>query len=308
MAVLSKVLTKTDVEKRLSVRTVNKKCFLDFGNKHKVEFKVEDKNGDVWPFVCSTREGQDYPKPVLSKGWLRFVRRWKLAIGDRVVLHEIQGKAGTGLYRIEVIKRAKQSPGVLSPSILNHDGDRSMGNIGKEPTGTTHSTDQAMAYNQTDGLRDQTVSTVTSHSTDQAMACKQTEGLRDQPVSAVTFHSTDQPMAYNQTERLNDLPVTDRSLRSFPPLSDEHMVDFAVRDEESGRVWKFRIYTRKKKNNSKYLKPVLIKGWREFVCSKQLRVGDRVAFYSAEEQAGAVKYRVKVERPLKIFGALVFPS
>ncbi|EOX97143.1 Uncharacterized protein TCM_006242 [Theobroma cacao] len=210
MAVLSKVLTKTDVQKRLSVRTVNKKCFLDFGNKHKVEFKVEDKNGDVWPFVCSTRKGQDYPKPVLSKGWLRFVRRWKLAIGDRVVLHEIQGKAGTGLYRIEVIKRAKQSPGVLSPSILNHDGDRSMGNIGKEPTGTTHSTDQAMAYNQTDGPRDQTVSTVTSHSTDQAMAYKQTEGLRDQPVSAVTFHSTDQAMAYNQTERLNDLPVTDR--------------------------------------------------------------------------------------------------
>ncbi|KAK6240472.1 B3 DNA binding domain - like 10 [Theobroma cacao] len=100
------------------------------------------------------------------------------------------------------------------------------------------------------------------------------------------------------------LTIPSKALRCFPPLSDKHMVDFAVRDEESGRVWKFRIYTRKK-NNNKYLKPVLTKGWREFVCSKQLRIGDRVAFY---KQAGAVKYRVKVERPLKIFGASVFPS
>ncbi|XP_021287100.1 B3 domain-containing transcription factor NGA4-like [Herrania umbratica] len=104
------------------------------------------------------------------------------------------------------------------------------------------------------------------------------------------------------------LTIPSRALPSFPPLSDKHMVDFAVRDEESGHVWKFRIYTRKNMNNNKYLKPVLTKGWREFVCSKKLKVGDRVAFYSAEEQAGAVEYRVKVQRPLKIFGAMVFPS
>ncbi|EOX97066.1 B3 DNA binding domain - like 10 [Theobroma cacao] len=110
-----------------------------------------------------------------------------------------------------------------------------------------------------------------------------------------------------KTDLEKRLTIPSKSLHHFPPLSNKHMVDFAVKDEESGHVWKFRIYTRKKSNNN-FLKPVLTKGWREFVCSKQLRVGDRVAFYSAEEQAGAVKYRVKVQRPLKIFGASVFPS
>ncbi|GMI87917.1 hypothetical protein HRI_002461000 [Hibiscus trionum] len=99
------------------------------------------------------------------------------------------------------------------------------------------------------------------------------------------------------------MTLPSKSLKCFPPLiGDKHMVDFPVRDE-CGRVWKFRIYTRKK--NKKYLKPVLTKGWREFVCSKRLCIGDRVAFYTEEEEAGSVKYRVEVEKAVKIFGAVV---
>ncbi|XWS67490.1 hypothetical protein CRYUN_Cryun04dG0011100 [Craigia yunnanensis] len=92
------------------------------------------------------------------------------------------------------------------------------------------------------------------------------------------------------------LTIPSKSLNSFPPLSDNHMVDFQVKDE-TDRVWKFRIYTRKK--NNKYLKPVLTKGWREFVCSKELSIGDRVLFYKEKELANAVKYRVKVEKAVK---------
>ncbi|XWS55295.1 hypothetical protein CRYUN_Cryun10bG0163000 [Craigia yunnanensis] len=97
------------------------------------------------------------------------------------------------------------------------------------------------------------------------------------------------------------LTIPSKSLNCFPPLRDKHMVDFHAGDE-SGHVWKFRIYTRKK--NKKYQKPVLTKGWRGFVCSKKLSIGDRVAFYMEKEQAGAVKYRVKVEKAVKIFGAV----
>ncbi|KAL4303973.1 hypothetical protein GQ457_10G022840 [Hibiscus cannabinus] len=99
------------------------------------------------------------------------------------------------------------------------------------------------------------------------------------------------------------MTLPSKSLKCFPSLRDDkHTVDFQVRDE-CGRVWKFQIYTRKK--NKKYLKPVLTKGWREFVCSKRLRVGDRVAFYmEKEDQADSVKYRVKVEKAVRIFGAV----
>ncbi|XWS67491.1 hypothetical protein CRYUN_Cryun04dG0011200 [Craigia yunnanensis] len=154
--VFSKILTKTDIEKRLSVPTVKKKCFLNFRDQHKEEFKAIDMNGKVWLFLCSTRKTKGYPKPVLSKGWLLFVRCWKLAIGDKVILHRKQDKAGKGHYIIEVIKRATQRSSVLSPLVQNHDADRTMAvasysnvsshvldqasdsNIEEEPTLTSH--------------------------------------------------------------------------------------------------------------------------------------------------------------------------
>ncbi|KAK8486223.1 hypothetical protein V6N13_090256 [Hibiscus sabdariffa] len=103
------------------------------------------------------------------------------------------------------------------------------------------------------------------------------------------------------------LTLPSKFLESLPPLSgDKHMADFQVRDE-CGRAWKFRIYTRKR--NNKCLKPVLTKGWREFVCSKQLCVGDRVAFYM-DKKGDSVRYRVGVEKDVKtcvVFGSTPAP-
>ncbi|XVF45879.1 hypothetical protein PTKIN_Ptkin02bG0242900 [Pterospermum kingtungense] len=96
------------------------------------------------------------------------------------------------------------------------------------------------------------------------------------------------------------LTIPSRSLGFFPRLGSKHMVDFQAKDE-SGDEWKFQIYTRAK---SRYLKPVLTKGWRKFVCSKELRVGDRVVFFMEKQQAGPVMYHVKVEKSVKIFGAV----
>ncbi|KAK8582730.1 hypothetical protein V6N13_069502 [Hibiscus sabdariffa] len=116
------------------------------------------------------------------------------------------------------------------------------------------------------------------------------------------FISTMAPIAsrmLSKTDIEKRLTLPSKSLTYFPPLSrDKHMVDFRARDED-GRVWKFRIYTRKA---NKYRKPILTKGWREFVCSKHLGIGDKVAFYMEKEDAGSVNYRVKVERAVKLFG------
>ncbi|KAE8726027.1 hypothetical protein F3Y22_tig00007895pilonHSYRG00062 [Hibiscus syriacus] len=106
----------------------------------------------------------------------------------------------------------------------------------------------------------------------------------------------------NKTDIEKRMTLPSKSLKSFPPLSgDKHMVDFHV-IEECGRVWKFRIHTRK--NDRKYRKPVLTKGWLEFVRSKQLCIGDRVGFYMEKKEAGSVEYRVKVEKRVKIFDNL----
>ncbi|MBA0631157.1 hypothetical protein Godav_003176 [Gossypium davidsonii] len=112
-----KILSRTDIKVRLSVPTKKKRCFLNFQNRHKAEFKVKDDNGKDWVFCCSIRKKKGYRKPVLSKGWLPFVRCWKLEIGDGVRVYRMMDKDGKEYYRIEVIKRRD------SPFVRNHDAE-----------------------------------------------------------------------------------------------------------------------------------------------------------------------------------------
>ncbi|KAK8486659.1 hypothetical protein V6N11_033112 [Hibiscus sabdariffa] len=173
--VFVKTLTQTDIEKRLSVPTKKKICFLDFGGQHNVGFKAMDSKGKVWPFSCSKRKAKGYPKPVLSKGWLPFVRCWELEIGDKVIFYrQTMDKAGKGDYLIDVIRK-EPLPLTL---IQNHDTDKvmarasytddegettitsdftdvAMTNIEEEATMTSGSTDQVITYDQTEGLQNQ---------------------------------------------------------------------------------------------------------------------------------------------------------
>ncbi|XVF45885.1 hypothetical protein PTKIN_Ptkin02bG0243600 [Pterospermum kingtungense] len=162
--VFSKILTKKDVEKRFSVPSAKKQCFL--------ELKVVDEKGKVWAFSCSIRKKKEYPKPVLSKGWLQFVRCWKLQTDDEVKLHRMQDKAGKGRYVIGVIKRSTQISSV----------DRTMAvggysNVEEETTITSHITDQASHSN----IEDEP--TLTSQSTDNSVTYDRSEGLHDHLVA-----------------------------------------------------------------------------------------------------------------------------
>ncbi|GKV32213.1 hypothetical protein SLEP1_g40830 [Rubroshorea leprosula] len=96
------------------------------------------------------------------------------------------------------------------------------------------------------------------------------------------------------------LSVPSKSLKYFPLSSEQHAVDFKVKDE-NGRVWTFRCYTRRKK----HLKPVLTKGWREFVCTKKLEIGDKVEFCKEDEEGAGngTRYCVKVKKVVRVFGA-----
>ncbi|KAL4271440.1 hypothetical protein GQ457_13G007470 [Hibiscus cannabinus] len=99
--IFSKLLTQTDIERRLSVptRILYLFHFLDDGHRS-ADLRVTDAGGDVWTFRCIWRDGA-YAKPVLSKGWLEFVYAKKLKMYDKVVLYG--DKDGDGVtYRIEV--------------------------------------------------------------------------------------------------------------------------------------------------------------------------------------------------------------
>ncbi|XVE48597.1 hypothetical protein DITRI_Ditri01bG0014400 [Diplodiscus trichospermus] len=195
-----KILTKTYIGKRLSVPTLKKKCFRNFRGQHKVENKVGDKNGKVWASFCSKRKKKGYPKPVLCKGWLQFLRRWRLATGDKVIFYRKQGNAGEERHRIGVIKRTNHRS-------QNHDADRTMSTA-------SYSNDE-----------EESTITSTSHVLDQASD----SNIEEEP--NFTFNSRTQAVNYAQTVSLYNQPVTERvgvkfELISQKPHREPKLIDF----------------------------------------------------------------------------------
>nr|TKR74231.1 uncharacterized protein D5086_0000298340 [Populus alba] len=82
-----------------------------------------------------------------------------------------------------------------------------------------------------------------------------------------------------------------------------HAVVLEVEDER-GQVWNMRCSIRKQK----YLKPVISSSWVAFARSKNLGIGDKIFFYrelNDEDGPSGVKYKIKVQKATKVFGAIV---
>ncbi|XVE99756.1 hypothetical protein REPUB_Repub03eG0228400 [Reevesia pubescens] len=102
MEVFSKILTKTDVDKRLAIPTDCLKHFRFDKNKDSESLQVMDENGGIWNLRCYTRR-RGYSKPVLSSGWRQFVTCSGIRAGDRVNFY-IDYKQEVS-YRIEVKRK-----------------------------------------------------------------------------------------------------------------------------------------------------------------------------------------------------------
>ncbi|KAJ6760299.1 hypothetical protein OIU79_025202 [Salix purpurea] len=92
MASFSKMITKTDTEKRLSFPIKFLESLPPSHGGHAVDFQAKDENAEVWTFRCSTRKKGRYNKPVLSKGWRAFASRKKLKVGDRIEFYEARNQ------------------------------------------------------------------------------------------------------------------------------------------------------------------------------------------------------------------------
>ncbi|KAJ6672837.1 hypothetical protein OIU85_014110 [Salix viminalis] len=123
MTTFSKILSKTDTSKALSLPSKFFKYSLpSFKGGHAVSFQAMDEGGFVWSFQCSTRK-KGHPKPVLSKGWLAFVRSKKLKVGDKIKFSVLDPTAAVLFYRVRAEKEVKifgaifgYSPIIIAPS------------------------------------------------------------------------------------------------------------------------------------------------------------------------------------------------
>ncbi|KAL8150381.1 hypothetical protein V2J09_020189 [Rumex salicifolius] len=83
-----KELTMTDLDHRLHWPAEQLGELPNFNGGHKVEFPVKDKDGTFWNFMCSKRKTGPYEKPVVSAGWIPFLRsKENLKAGDEVIFY-----------------------------------------------------------------------------------------------------------------------------------------------------------------------------------------------------------------------------
>ncbi|GMI73726.1 hypothetical protein HRI_001041900 [Hibiscus trionum] len=114
---LSKLLTKTDVEKSLEIPACGFDA-LPFQEGHCFYMNVADNNGSAWTFPCFIQpqktggdEYQSIGSSVVSVGWMKFATKIDLRVGDMVVLHhqslDVNSKGSNLQFRIEVRRKIR---------------------------------------------------------------------------------------------------------------------------------------------------------------------------------------------------------
>ncbi|CAK7357081.1 unnamed protein product [Dovyalis caffra] len=109
MANFKKIASETDVKVRFSVpsKWFMKNLYSRFEGKSKLDILVKDLSGEVQSFGFSVRTKGNHFKPVICRGWGKFVREKALKPGNKIVfLMENDPEIGTE-YKIEVIKEIK---------------------------------------------------------------------------------------------------------------------------------------------------------------------------------------------------------
>ena len=109
MANFRKTLSETDVEVRFSVpsKWFEENLFSRFQGKNKLDLPVKDLSGEVQSFGFSVRTKGNHFKPVISRGWRKFVRAKGLKPGNKIIfVMENDPESGTG-YKVEVIKEIR---------------------------------------------------------------------------------------------------------------------------------------------------------------------------------------------------------
>ncbi|EXB46712.1 hypothetical protein L484_001540 [Morus notabilis] len=78
----------------------------DFGGGHEVVVEAVDGKGYYWDFHCVIRKGEGTSKPVFqSRGWLKFVNKKGLQVGDKITLYKKEDRFRGTKYKIRAQKR-----------------------------------------------------------------------------------------------------------------------------------------------------------------------------------------------------------
>lgn len=102
----TKILKKTDINTRLAVPTQCLKDLPSLSGSHYTYLRVNDESSKkAWMFRLSRRKKGHHAKPVLTKGWIEFVKRKELEIGDKITLINEDGRSAGASYTVQAMKK-----------------------------------------------------------------------------------------------------------------------------------------------------------------------------------------------------------
>ncbi|OMP01593.1 hypothetical protein COLO4_11751 [Corchorus olitorius] len=103
MSIFTKVLTETDVNRKLSFPENFAQALQAFKAKgcQAEVLLVKDDAGTLWRFVCAFRSGVS-SKPVIISGWIQFVQIKGLQEGDTIYFYREDDVISGAHYKIEV--------------------------------------------------------------------------------------------------------------------------------------------------------------------------------------------------------------
>ncbi|OMO75185.1 hypothetical protein CCACVL1_16282 [Corchorus capsularis] len=116
MHIFSKLLTETDIKKRLAIPSNALPFLPDFNGRHAVEIRLLYRKR-AWPIICSVRK-MGYKKPVFSGGWRDFVTYNQFNVGDVFKLHKHKETGSFFYYRVEVDKKQPIPPALSATNIF----------------------------------------------------------------------------------------------------------------------------------------------------------------------------------------------
>nr|KJB77630.1 hypothetical protein B456_012G167600 [Gossypium raimondii] len=131
----SKLLTDTDIKKRLAIPAKSLPSLPPFNGSHAVIIHLLC-GTSTWPILCTIRR-KGYKKPVFSGGlWRNFVVSNNVNVGDKITMCKVQYEDGSSHYLVELEKSAasNQYGALPSPALsFNHDADaNALPNSGNE--------------------------------------------------------------------------------------------------------------------------------------------------------------------------------
>ncbi|XP_011000152.1 PREDICTED: uncharacterized protein LOC105107804 isoform X1 [Populus euphratica] len=101
---ISKSLSRTDIEERLSVPASCLHLFPMPEGVREIEFQAIDTLGKQWNFKLSCRS-EGHPKPVITGQWLSFVKDKGVKVGDTVTISQQNNGTNEVQYSISVSRK-----------------------------------------------------------------------------------------------------------------------------------------------------------------------------------------------------------